>query len=114
MKCEICGSEITDQKSCPICGANMSNNKSENESNIYTGIDETTTPTYTRSRLVALLLSFIGGNDLYLYYWSRFIWKMVVVFATCGIGYIIWQVIDIIRIAVGGFKYDAHGNPVEW
>lgn len=113
MKCTSCGSEIGTKNICPVCGANSANTKKKTNT-VYTGLDEMATPVYTRSRLVALILAFMGGNDLYLFYWSRFFWKIVLIFVTFGIGYLIWQIIDIINIATGRMKYDAHGNPIEW
>lgn len=111
MKCSSCGSEINNNTVCPICGARVGNQK-RSKNNVYTGLDETATPVHTRSKTVALIMACMGGNDLYLYYWSKFIWKLVLIFVTCGIGYIIWQIIDIINIATGRINCDAHGNPI--
>ena len=111
MKCISCGSDMKGKNVCPICGSIAgSSNKSKN---VYTGIDANATPVHTRSKKVAFILACMGGNDLYLYYWSRFFWKMVVLFVTCGFGYLIWQIADIIGIATGRINTDALGNPME-
>ena len=114
MRCTSCGSEIGNNIVCPICGCQINANQTaeSNSSPIYTGSEQVNAPTHTRSKKMALFLACIGGNDLYLFEWSRFVKKMVVCVCTCTIGYIIWQTSDIIRIANGSISHDANGTPL--
>ena len=68
----------------------------------------------TKSRAVALMLAFIGANDLYLLEFRRLFLKVLVFIFTVGIGYLIWQVADIIRIATGSICCDRNGVPLVW
>lgn len=126
MKCPQCGGE-TSTKFCPYCGSEMPYNGPENVindnstnsttviNNYYTTKPETTyanikassNRTSSKDKTTALILCiFLGYFGVHQFYVGKN--KMgLIYFFTCGLFGIGWM-IDIIMIAVGGFK-DSNG-----
>ncbi len=113
MKCPVCGYEVRTGNVCTVCGCNVvGSSNTPDQYSVYTGSAEVNKPSYTRSKTIALLLAFVSLNDLYLFEWARFFYKLAAFVFTCGIGALIWQIMDIINIATGKINQDAHGNPI--
>lgn len=66
---------------------------------------------YLTSWLLALLLGSLGVDRFYLGYTGLGIAKIVVTFVTCGIGGLIWQIVDLILILTRQVP-DVDGRPL--
>ena len=101
MFCPKCNSPIPDHSvKCPVCGELMQPNTPRK-------------PMKTKSKTLAAILMLFGIGDLYLRQWKKFFIKeMVVLVLTLGIGTVIWQIVDTVRVLNGTINCDAKGTPL--
>jgi TM2 domain-containing membrane protein YozV len=94
--CNNCGKEISDQAiACPSCG--------HPQKNVPEFSSKSGTETF-------LLCFFFGGLGIHRFYVGKVVTALLMLFTLGGLG--IWTIVDLIIIAVGGFR-DAEGFKVK-
>lgn len=101
MFCPKCNSLISDHGvQCPVCGEFVQSNTPQK-------------PQKTKSKTLAAILMLFGVGDLYLLQWKKFFIKEVLLLmVTCGIGTVIWQIVDTFKVLSGTINCDAKGTPL--
>lgn len=114
-KCTNCGAPLpNDATVCFSCGApqqapGMNPNPAANPAQ--------TAPTgKSKSKVLAAVLAFLWGaygiDQFYLGFVQTGVLRIVATVVTCGIGGVIWGIVDCVRIATGTINKDASGNPI--
>lgn len=101
MFCPKCASSIPDYSlQCPVCGELIQPSAPAK-------------PQKTKSKTLCAILMLFGVGDLYLRLWKKFFIKEVLVLMlTCGIGTVIWQIVDTFKVLNGTISCDAKGTPL--
>ena len=118
MFCGECGRNIGDAETCPYCQCrNLDIDENEyiiKHLTVAGGDGGYPQPVGTKSRITAGLLQIFTGalgiGRFYLGYTSTGILQIVVSLITCGLGGLIWGLIDGIMILAGTVDRDGKGN----
>lgn len=128
--CSMCGNKISINATvCPICGNGKQNPKNKWEQKIIND-SLPRNAGKPRSRVIAVLLSWIGFGFCYMYLGyqnkfadraSRYIRSIFYMVIVIGIPYgmlllfyaLALHIYDMLYMAFG-IKYDAYGNPITW
>ena len=97
---------------CPNCNSPMNNNTCPSCGTVV----ETSAPVVNRkpkSKMLAILLYWLGIGDFYLGNPKRFWKKMGMIFYTLGIGYVILYFSDLFGVITGRINCDANGVPLK-
>lgn len=116
MFCKECSRNIGTMRRCPFCGYVQDGRPA-----IFTdeepGSRQTFVPADAKSRTVAGFLQIftgaIGLGRFYLGYKSLGALQIIVSMITCGIGGLIWGMVDGIRMLRGEPATDAAGTPLK-
>ncbi len=102
MKCNVCGTNLPKGTTrCYTCG-NIVNENAADE--IYTGP--------TKSKALAGFLMVLGIGDLYLLDFGRYVYKWIFSLFTCGLGGVVLNIKDAIKIFSGEINCDTKGRPL--
>ncbi len=110
MFCKECARQIGDARICPYCGAVQW--KLEEETIAFSKTQKPAVGAKSRvtAGVLQLFLGAFGAGRFYLGYKKQGIFHIIATLATCGLGGLLWGLIDGFMILDGKIPYDGEGR----